>query len=111
LAPAALLCAGSQWRWIRQRCCLRLTHLGALGFLARAAPAGASARAQGYLAIALGLVMAMAMAVSGALYTRWGSFAYLAMAFAAASGGLCALAAARFTFGRVDERAPPTEAR
>jgi PPP family 3-phenylpropionic acid transporter len=87
------------------------THLGALGFLARAAPAGASARAQGYLAIALGLVMAMAMAVSGALYTRWGSFAYLAMAFAAASGGLCALAAARFTFGRVDERAPPTEAR
>jgi PPP family 3-phenylpropionic acid transporter len=74
------------------------THLGALGFLARVAPAGSSARAQGYLAVALGLVMALAMAVSGALYTRWGSFAYLAMGFAAGSGGLCALAAARFTF-------------
>ena len=41
------------------------THLGALGFVARHAPAGQSATAQGYLAIALGAVMAGAMGISG----------------------------------------------
>ncbi|TMJ69741.1 MAG: MFS transporter [Alphaproteobacteria bacterium] len=53
------------------------THLGALGFIARTAPAEASATAQGYLAVALGLAMAAAMGVSGVLYARWGSFAYV----------------------------------
>jgi PPP family 3-phenylpropionic acid transporter len=76
------------------------THLGAVGFVARAAPAGSGARAQGYLAVALGLVMAVAMGISGALYARWGALAYLAMTFAAATGGLCALASRRLTSGQ-----------
>ncbi len=62
------------------------THLGALGAVARAAPAGLGASAQGYLAVVLGLVMAVAMGVSGALYARWGVHAYAAMAFLAALG-------------------------
>ena len=69
------------------------THLGALGFIARTAPAEASATAQGYLAVALGLAMAAAMGVSGVLYARWGSFAYVTMAL------LAALAARRLTGG------------
>jgi PPP family 3-phenylpropionic acid transporter len=69
------------------------THLGALSFIARTAPAEAGATTQGYLAVALGLAMAAAMAVSGMLYARWGSFAYAAMAAVAAAGGMFALAA------------------
>jgi MFS transporter, PPP family, 3-phenylpropionic acid transporter len=75
------------------------THLGALGFIARTAPAEAGATAQGYLAVALGLAMAAAMGVSGVLYADWGSFAYAAMALVAAAGGLFALAARRLTRG------------
>ena len=75
------------------------THLGALGFIARTAPAEASATAQGYLAVALGLAMAAAMGVSGVLYARWGSFAYVTMALLAAAGGMFALAARRLTGG------------
>ncbi len=47
------------------------THLGALGFVARHAPAGQGATAQGYLAIAVGVTMAAATGLSGWLY---GSF-------------------------------------
>jgi MFS transporter, PPP family, 3-phenylpropionic acid transporter len=75
------------------------THLGALGFMARAAPAELGATAQGYLAVALGLVMAAAMGISGVLYARWGGLAYGAMALAAAAGGIFALAAHRLTNG------------
>jgi PPP family 3-phenylpropionic acid transporter len=75
------------------------THLGALGFMARAAPAELGATAQGYLAVALGLVMAAAMGISGLLYARWGDIAYGAMALAAAAGGVFALAAHRLTDG------------
>jgi MFS transporter, PPP family, 3-phenylpropionic acid transporter len=71
------------------------THLGAVGFMARAAPPEVAATAQGYLAVALGLVMAAAMGLSGVLYARWGSLAYGAMALAAAAGGWFALAAGR----------------
>jgi MFS transporter, PPP family, 3-phenylpropionic acid transporter len=71
------------------------THLGALGVVARRAPAEFAATAQGYLAVALGLVMAAAMGVSGVLYAHWGSFAYSTMALAAAAGGLFALCAHR----------------
>ena len=71
------------------------THLGALGFVARAAPVGLGATAQGYLAVALGLAMAAAMGVSGVLYERYGAAAYGAMALVACAGGLCALAAHR----------------
>ena len=73
------------------------THLGALGFIARAAPAALGATAQGYLAVAQGLVMAVAMGVSGLLYARWGSLAYGAMALVAAAGGLLAFAAKGWT--------------
>src|SRR5262249_46293153 len=75
------------------------THLGALGFMARAAPAELGATAQGYLAVALGLVMAAATGISGLLYARWGGLAYGAMALAAAAGGVFALAAHRLTHG------------
>jgi len=75
------------------------THLGALGFMARAAPAELGATAQGYLAVALGLVMAAAMGISGLLYARWGGLAYGAMALAAAAGGVFALATHRLTDG------------
>jgi PPP family 3-phenylpropionic acid transporter len=71
------------------------THLGALGFVARHAPAGQSATAQGYLAIAMGAVMAGAMGVSGLLYAAFGSLAYVAMALAAVAGGVCAVLAHR----------------
>ncbi len=71
------------------------THLGAVGFIVRAAPAAIGATAQGYLAVALGLVMAAAMALAGVLYARWGGLAYGAMALLAGAGGLSALAAHR----------------
>jgi MFS transporter, PPP family, 3-phenylpropionic acid transporter len=73
------------------------THLGALGCVARAAPAEFGATAQGYLAVALGLVMAVAMGVSGLLYARSPGLAYAAMTLTAAAGGLCAFAAHRLT--------------
>ncbi len=59
------------------------THLGALMYLVRRAPAAKAATAQGYLAIALGLAMAAAMAISGILYGDFGSRAYAAMALVA----------------------------
>ena len=76
------------------------THLGTMGFIARAAPSDFGATAQGYLAVALGLVMAAAMGISGVLYARWGSLAYGAMAAVAAAGGLFALGAHRLTAGK-----------
>jgi PPP family 3-phenylpropionic acid transporter len=69
------------------------THLGALGFIARAAPPALAASAQGYLAVAQGLVMAAAMGLAGVLYARYGGLAYGAMALIAGVGGLVALAA------------------
>lgn len=66
------------------------THLGALIFLARHAPAGQAARAQGYLAIASGAVMAATTGLSGWLYGAFGATAYTAMALAAIAGGACA---------------------
>jgi PPP family 3-phenylpropionic acid transporter len=112
LAPTTLLsigAAGAVVRWIAMALnppsallpalqCLHglsfgATHLGAVGFMARAAPSEIGATAQGYLAVALGLVMAAAMGVSGVLYARWGNLAYGAMALAAGAGGLFALVA------------------
>ena len=74
------------------------THLGALMFLARHAPPGQAATAQGYLAIAVGLAMAAAMAISGVLYEDLGSRAYAAMALAAVAGGACGFIAHRLRF-------------
>jgi PPP family 3-phenylpropionic acid transporter len=70
------------------------THLGAVGFVARAAPPALAASAQGYLAVALALVMAATMGISGELYARWGSGAYWAMAVLAALGALALLVGA-----------------
>jgi PPP family 3-phenylpropionic acid transporter len=69
------------------------THLGSLTFIARHAPAGQSATAQGYLSIAMGAAMAGALGLSGVLYQAFGSRAYAAMALAAVAGGGCALVA------------------
>lgn len=66
------------------------THLGALSFVARHAPQGQAARAQGYLAVAIGVAMAGAMVLSGVLYGAFGPKAYAAMALAAVAGGACA---------------------
>jgi PPP family 3-phenylpropionic acid transporter len=66
------------------------THLGALTFLARHAPQGQAATAQGYLAIAMGAAMAGAMGLSGVLYGAFGVKAYAAMALLAVAGGVCA---------------------
>lgn len=76
------------------------THLGALGFVARATPTGLGATAQGYLGIALGLTMAAAMSLSGVFYGRYANLAYGGMALAAAAGTCCALAASRMSKGR-----------
>ena len=71
------------------------THLGALGFVARNAPPGQGATAQGYLAIAVGMTMAAATGLSGWLYGSFGSRAYAAMALAAVAGG---------AFGQIAQR-------
>ena len=72
------------------------THLGAVQYLARAAPPGLAASAQGFLAVAGGVAMTIAMALSGALHARLGPGAYAAMAAMAAVGGVAALLAHRF---------------
>jgi PPP family 3-phenylpropionic acid transporter len=71
------------------------THLGALNFVARHAPVGQSATAQGYLAVALGATLAAATGLSGWLYGAFGSRAYAAMALAAVVGGACGYVAYR----------------
>ena len=71
------------------------THLGAMAFMLRAAPAEIGATAQGYLAVAQGLAMAAAMGLAGLLYARYGNLAYAAMAVMAASGAASAFAALR----------------
>jgi PPP family 3-phenylpropionic acid transporter len=69
------------------------THLGAIGFVARYAPAGQGATAQGNLAIASGLALAAAMSLSGVLVEAYGARAYAAMALAAVAGGVCSYVA------------------
>lgn len=71
------------------------THLGALGFLARAAPEHLGATAQGYLAVVNGILMAGATVLAGWLYASYGGRAYAAMALMAALGMLCAIAGHR----------------
>jgi PPP family 3-phenylpropionic acid transporter len=73
------------------------THLGTMGFLARAVPRGFAATAQGAVGTASGIVMALATAVSGVLYAGVGSLAYLAMAAMALAGLALALLAGRLS--------------
>lgn len=69
------------------------THLGALGLIARLAPPGRAASAQGTFAIVLGLTMAALTSLSGWLFANYGTAGYAAMALAAVAGGACAFAA------------------
>ena len=92
LDPPALVLP---WLQLLHAASFGATHLGALGFVARHAPVGQSASAQGYLAIALGLVAAAATALSGWLYGAYGSRAYAAMVLAAIAGGVCGYVAYR----------------
>jgi PPP family 3-phenylpropionic acid transporter len=71
------------------------THLGAMGFLNRAAPPGLAATAQGHYAIVTGVSMALATASSGPLYAGYGHLGYGAMAVIAAAGGVLAMYAHR----------------
>jgi PPP family 3-phenylpropionic acid transporter len=77
------------------------THLGSMHFLARVAPAGRGATAQGDFAATQGIVFAAAMGVSGVLVASYGSLAYAAMAAASAAGVVLAVA------GLALERKPP----
>jgi PPP family 3-phenylpropionic acid transporter len=71
------------------------THLGGMGFLARAVPRPLSATAQGAIATVSGIVSAGATGLSGLLYASSGSLAYLLMAAMALAGFTCALVAHR----------------
>ena len=71
------------------------THLGSTYFVARAAPEGLGATAQGYFSLVLSLTMAGFMAMSGWLFAAYGARAYAAMALAAAVGGLLVIVAHR----------------
>jgi hypothetical protein len=64
--------------------------------LARISGQRLGATAQGDFATVQGIVVAAAMALSGLLVAAFGSFAYLAMAAAAAAGGLITIAARRY---------------
>ena len=75
------------------------THLGAVQFLARAAPDRHGATAQGDFATILGVVTAAAMGLSGALYGAFEVHAYAAMALLAAAGGGFAVVANRLGRG------------
>ena len=75
------------------------THLGTMHFLARAAPPGRSATAQGDVSALQGMVFAAAMSLSGILVAAQGSFAYAAMAVASGTGALLAVSAVGLTRG------------
>jgi PPP family 3-phenylpropionic acid transporter len=71
------------------------THLGMMGFMARAVPRELAATAQGLVATWSGVVNATATFASGFVYAATGSMAYLLMAAMASVGLICALAAGR----------------
>ena len=64
------------------------SFLGAVQFLARAAPDGEAATAQAYFSTMQGIVMAATTGISGMLYGSFGALAYAAMAACAAVGGI-----------------------
>jgi PPP family 3-phenylpropionic acid transporter len=69
------------------------THIGTMLFLARVAPPGLGATAQGDLAAGQAVVFASATSLSGVLFQSYGDRAYGAMALLACVGLLVALAA------------------
>ena len=68
------------------------SHLGAIAFIAHAAPEGRGATAQGYFSVMQGITLSGCMLLAGFLYERVGMLSYLAMALMALLGGLIALA-------------------
>jgi PPP family 3-phenylpropionic acid transporter len=78
------------------------THLGMMGFMARAVPRELAATAQGVVATWSGLVNAGATFVSGFVFAATGSLAYLVMAAMALVG----LAAALYAGQRRTDAAP-----
>jgi PPP family 3-phenylpropionic acid transporter len=67
-------------------------HLGAMHFVARAAPPGLTATAQSlYSAVSGGIAMGLAMLLAGALYEAAAGRAFLAMAVLSAGGLVLAL--------------------
>ena len=71
-------------------------HLGAMHFIARAAPDAWSATAQSlHGAVGGGIAVGLTMAAAGALYQRFDNGAYLVMAGVAALAVLAALMLAR----------------
>lgn len=71
------------------------SHLGAIAFLARAAPEGRGATAQGYFSVAQGITLSVCMLFAGFLFERVGALSYLAMALVALCGGVIAVVAWR----------------
>lgn len=76
------------------------THLGAMQFLARVAPPGLGATAQGDFAAAQAVVFSLAMGFSGNLFRAYGDAAYAVMALMAAMGLVVAVAAYAMRQGR-----------
>jgi PPP family 3-phenylpropionic acid transporter len=71
-------------------------HLGAVHFIARHAPQGLAATAQGlYAALSGGLAMGLAILLAGRLYESFAAQAFLAMAVLSAAGLALALALGR----------------
>ncbi len=69
------------------------THLGSVQFVARAAPEGRTAAAQGDFGTALAIANAAATGCSGLLYAAFGSRSYAAMAVVAGLGAALAASA------------------
>jgi PPP family 3-phenylpropionic acid transporter len=68
------------------------SHLGAIAFIAHAAPEGRGATAQGYFSVVQGVMFSACMLLAGALYDVIGAASYGAMAVIALVGAVTAAA-------------------
>ena len=68
------------------------THLGAVAFIAHAAPEGRGATAQGYFSVVQGVTLSACMLLAGSLYEAIGVASYGAMAVIALVGAVIAAA-------------------
>ncbi|WP_409727979.1 MFS transporter [Pseudorhodoplanes sp.] len=66
------------------------SHLGAVAFIAHAAPEGRGATAQGYFSVAQGIAFSASMLLAGTLYAAIGAASYAAMAAIALAGAAVA---------------------
>ena len=67
------------------------THLGAVAFVAHAAPEGRGATAQGYFSVVQGVTLSASMLLAGVLYQAVGAASYGAMAVTALIGASIAI--------------------